>query len=484
MQLTVGGLIWNEDRKAADQNVIVACMPVVDGGPFFPVETVTGVCDGSFGTVTSWQQFARQLAPIPRTPFLAETDHTSFYGMLEWQINDYWKLSVETRFVDEDFYVDRANQSACTNLGFAVRLFNGAILAAPFRLYSEDALPPGFLDNVCGIIGDPRIFNIQGEQDSSFSTPKVTLEWTPNDTTLLYLSIGEGEKPGGISVVSAGGSAVTIDDLRFLPEKMTAYEFGFKKDFRFDSGSTMLFNGAVFLQDYTDKQVSTQVLVDDVLQPRVLNASSAEVLGIELDATFAPANIDGLTLTASYTYLDATYNQFFSDSTSLLRAALSGHCPIVYKGGEGPNPGDVSDPANGEPTCRLDLSGNRLERSPEHSFVATMNLQRPFGDRGYDWFFQANAQYRGDRFTEEDNFQTFDSYWNVDLRFGLEGETWDALLFIDNAFDDDTVKTGGPGPDFGEQITELGFTAGLGVPHWFATLPDPRIIGIRANYRF
>jgi outer membrane receptor protein involved in Fe transport len=403
--------------------------------------------------------------------------------MLEYQINDFWKLSFETRFVDEDFYVDRANQSACTRLGFAVRFPNGFIFQNPFRLYDENSVPG--LDNLCPIVGTPNThFNIQGDESSSFSTPKATLEWTPNDTTLVYFSIGAGQKPGGISVVSAGGSAIEIEDLRFLPEKMTAYEIGLKKDFRFDSGSTLLLNGALFFQDYTDKQVSTQVLVDDVLQPRVLNASSAEVLGLELDATFAPASIDGLTLTASYTYLDATYNRFFSDTTSLLRAGLVGHCPIVYKGGEGPNPDDLSDPANGEATCRLDLSGNRLERSPEHSFVAMMNLQRPYGDQGREWFVQANAQYRGDRFTEEDNFQQFDSYWNLDLRFGVEAENWDALLYIDNALDDDTVKTGGPGPDFGEQITELGFTAGLGVTHWFATLPTPRIIGVRANYRF
>ena len=40
------------------------------------------------------------------------------------------------------------------------------------------------------------------------------------------------------------------------------------------------------------------------------------------------------------------------------------------------------------------------------------------------------------------------------------------------------------GPDFGQQVTQLGFTAGFGTTHYFATLPDPRVFGIRASYRF
>ena len=51
-------------------------------------------------------------------------------------------------------------------------------------------------------------------------------------------------------------------------------------------------------------------------------------------------------------------------------------------------------------------------------------------------------------------------------------------------FDDDTVKSGGSQPEFGEQTQLLGFTAGLGVNGWHGTLPPPRVIGVRANFRF
>ena len=57
-------------------------------------------------------------------------------------------------------------------------------------------------------------------------------------------------------------------------------------------------------------------------------------------------------------------------------------------------------------------------------------------------------------------------------------------MFVDNVFADDTIKTGGSGPDFGPQVRELGFLAGFGVGHYFATAPDPRVIGVRASYQF
>ncbi|MGI9329624.1 MAG: hypothetical protein ACR2QB_02825, partial [Gammaproteobacteria bacterium] len=95
-----------------------------------------------------------------------------------------------------------------------------------------------------------------------------------------------------------------------------------------------------------------------------------------------------------------------------------------------------------------------------------------------------NATWQDERFASEDNFVKFDSYWLVDTRLGLTSEQWEIIGYVDNVFDDDTVLTGGSGPDFGQQVTETGFTAGFGVSQWFANLPEPRTVGVRASYRF
>ena len=66
---------------------------------------------------------------------------------------------------------------------------------------------------------------------------------------------------------------------------------------------------------------------------------------------------------------------------------------------------------------------------------------------------------------------------------GISSENWDVLLYVDNVFDDDTVKSA---IDVGSQVN----TARMGVfppgptDGVVVSMPDPRIIGLRAGYRF
>ena len=134
--------------------------------------------------------------------------------------------------------------------------------------------------------------------------------------------------------------------------------------------------------------------------------------------------------------------------------------------------------------CRMDLSGNNLERTPDNSFVGIVSVQRPFMDNAFDWFFEVNTTYQDERFVDADNFVKWDDFWLVDLRLGLASEKWNIMLYVENALDDNTLKSGGSGPDFGRQVQELGFTAGLGVQNFFGPLPDPRVLGARLTMRF
>jgi outer membrane receptor protein involved in Fe transport len=308
------------------------------------------------------------------------------------------------------------------------------------------------------------------------------VQWQATDDALLYFSWAKAQKPGGINQLEAGASATVIENERFDPEKMTAWELGTKTSWA--AAGYLQVNGSAFFQDYSDKQVTTQILINDALAPRVTNASSAEVWGLELDLVWQPEVIDGLTLGASYTWLDATYQEFLDDTTVLPRAAASGCSQIVYKGGQGPDKDDLTDPANGAPTCRIDQGGKQLERTPEHSFVGTVNYERPSPIDDTDWFIGLNAAYQDKRYIDVDNFTYFDEFWLLNLQLGLIGEKWEVVGYVDNLLDDDTVKTGGSGPDFGEQVSELGFVAGLGVLFNFAPLPDPRVIGVRLTRRF
>jgi len=174
-----------------------------------------------------------------------------------------------------------------------------------------------------------------------------------------------------------------------------------------------------------------------------------------------------------------------------VRSSRAGECPVVWKddqdqtiatGTLNPNP-DPDDPIYA-PKCALDLSGNQLERTPEHAFVGRFNLTRPLGSQGLEWFTEFDAIYQSERTVDQDDFSRFDEFWQVDARLGLVTDSMSLTFFVDNVFDDDTIRGGGSGPDFGERISDMGFSAGLVRSHFFGPLAQPRTFGARLRFNF
>jgi iron complex outermembrane receptor protein len=510
VQATLGLLYWSENRKLRDQNYIIACAPVAKTARNDPALSGTAnakygvprsgdverqICNGQNGTVSSWQDYAR-LLPLSGfnsetgvddpyfnpTTWSADTESWSAYLMLEWNLSETWKLSFETRYVSEDFDLFRPAKSSCTSIGFSP----GGNLS-PLNNEDNLAADPSRNDVVCeaeAVLNDniftlPPEFNgpdwryIEGSQSSEFSTPKVTLEWFPTEDMLVYFYWAQAQKPGGINQLAAGGTATTVEENLFDSERLEAWELGTKSAWRV--GGFLQTNAALFFQDYTDKQVTTQIVVAGSTQPRVLNAGGAEVWGAELEVTWQPWFAEGLTLFAAYTYLDAEYTEFDIDSASVLRAAQLGRCEIVIV---------LEGTPNEFKTCRYDLAGNSLERTPENALVLQANYTRQFGSSDFDWFVGTNANWEDKRYVDENEFASFDDYWLVDARLGLTGEQWQVIAYVDNVFDEDAIITGGTGPDFGQQVTETGFLAGFGTTNFFGILPEPRTVGIRASYQF
>jgi outer membrane receptor protein involved in Fe transport len=565
-QVTVGGLFWDELRETIDQNFITACLDTGRVGNNI-VTNITGLCDGNDGgagpSLNSWQAYRRQLEPYSGSPWRADTEHLSAYMMVEWDMTENWSLTLEDRYVDEDFELSKPNFSSCTSLAFGigggalanvgnwldesqVAGFDARCTADQFDLstgpvwYSQldpaiqalytppkndtDLLMPGMpliaapgdpLFNAdCQPLGvDPACSpygNIIGSENSTFHVPKVTLEWMPTDTVMLYGFWAKAQKPGGINQLGSGGSTTTIDEERFEPEVMDTYEIGWKTDWQ--AGGSLQFNGALFFQDYTDKQVITQILKPDgqggfSLNPRIANASAAEVWGLELESTWQPEFLEGLVLSGAYTYLDTQYKDFIDETSTFNRAADLGVCPVVWKDENNQTVATgVSDPnldpalfpvadrtynlTTGDlntifaPKCALDLSGNQLERAAQHAFVGNFSLTRPLPSTDFEWLTQVNAIYQGKRFQNADNYVQYEPYWLFDFRLGLSSDNVEMLFYVDNVFDDDTIKTGGWGPDVGPGIQGRGFPAGLIQLHYFGALPDPRQVGVRMAYRF
>lgn len=554
-QFALGGFFWEEERATTDRNYIIACLnhsvnklaqpgtpDSFPTGPDGRFPAASGLCDGTPDTVdslarptiTAWQQMALALPPclfdsngdpIPDptgkagcqqgqragAPWRADTEHWSIYGSFDFELAENWTVTLEDRYINETFDLLRPNFSSCSNIALPItQLFSIGLPqeSNPVTTAAEDVvcrsegflnpnLPSGF-----DVAGGLNWTLIEGSESSSFHTPKVTVRWLPTDDAMLYFSWAVGQKPGGINQLAAGGTPTTIENERFDSERQEAWEIGWKT--AWEAAGFLQVNGAFFFNDYTDKQIGTQVVREQggqlSLQPVVVNAAAAEVWGAEVEFLWQPKWVEGLNITLAYTFLNAEFVDFKDDTRSLLRSAEVGNCEVVWKDSNDnlvdPNslfalPSDDTDnlPA-GTPTldaqqfCRLDLSGNKLERSPENAFVFNLNYTAQFGSTGTDWFAETNVTYEDERFVSADNSVKFDDYYLVDMRLGLTGEQWEFLIYVDNVFDDDTIRTGGGGPDFATQVEELGFTAGLGVGNFFGVLPDPRVAGVRMTFMF
>ena len=432
IQLTVGGLYWTEDREQFDAGVIAVCF-------------ISPACTAPppFVDPNNWQEIVMSLTNTTRGPTQAESDHWSIYALIEWDISDTLRLAAEARYVDEEFTAGRDLGSSCT-------ILYPILTGCSFRPVERRTVT------------------------STFTTPKVTLTWLPTDDVMVYFSAANGQKPAGISLLPTGGFAPPpFESLFFEPEEMWAYEIGSKTSWSGDYGS-LIFNNAIFFQDYTDKQTGTQTISSDgFLVPLVTNASSAQVLGVELEFNwFTP--IDGLSFNLGYTFLDTEYDDFVDVTTSSTRIALAGSCQIV----------GVFIPATGitQNHCSVDLTGNNLEKAPENSLVLGFNYTGQLAGNK-SWFLDGNFQYQDERFLDNDNFTVIDSFSQLDLRVGLMSDGWEVLVYVDNVLDDDTIRNAGSGPDFGANVVDGGFGS-LGVSQFFGLLPQPRTVGVRATYRF
>ena len=320
-------------------------------------------------------------------------------------------------------------------------------------------------------------FTESATTNDSFFTPKVTLEWTPTDSQMWYFSWAEGKKPGGLTTISAG-TFFSVQGREFEQETLTNWEIGGKTGWLDNS---LVVNGAVFFQDYEDKQVGVTQF-----NPRtqsdfgaIENAGEAEVWGVELSVQWQPG--DRWLLGVGYTWLDAEYTEFESitgSANEVARAQMAGNggCLEIIPSAT-PNTDDVRD------RCRVDRAGNKVEDIPEHAFVGNVKYTAPLGGTGLEWLTELSAIFTDERWVEENNVQLLDSYWVFDFRLGLVSDSWDVLFYVDNLTDDDTVKSA---VDVGSQTNTHrqghwppGPTDGLVV-----SMPDPRIYGVRATFRF
>jgi iron complex outermembrane receptor protein len=271
---------------------------------------------------------------------------------------------------------------------------------------------------------------------SSF-TPRVVLGYHPASGSMLYASYSKGFKSGLFNASSLSPTAIN-------PEKIDAYEIGFKSQVN----RVLFVNAAAYWYDTSDLQVMTQ---NPLTNLQVLsNAAASRNRGFELSATLQP--VDGLSINAGLSYLDAKYRNFLRAQDFLPRTTAPGAVPG----------------SAGNSAVFFDATGNRVVRAPKW----TMNLGASY---------KIDMAGGGSIVPSFNLFTTSKFYWdtvnrleqkaytlaNAQLKWNLPGENFYVAGWVNNIGDTTYLTSFSPTTQTDRAIVGEPRTYGLKVGYTF-----------------
>ena len=298
-----------------------------------------------------------------------ENESFSIFGNLDWRITDRLKVSAGARFIDET--KDGANAFAF-----------------------------GAKPDQAGAV--PLVNPISNSNSFDDVITRFAVDWQATDDNLLYASVSEGFRSGGISIRATlseqaegqpnclpdDGDAIPFEVLcpennfsTYDPETVTAFELGSKNIF---GDGQFKFNAAYFLTQVDDFQVN-DVVVTGTYGPGTTtytnNFPEVEIEGFEFEAIWAPDALDGFTLTALLGLQDA----------EVVDGRVDGRRVGIGPGATPGTPGSISDRTGVDllrvadynyairAAHRLDLGPGELSLSGGYNYIDDHGLANGFG---------------------------------------------------------------------------------------------------------
>ena len=147
-----------------------------------------------------------------------------------------------------------------------------------------------------------------GSESFSHFSPRIGAEYQYSRDLMLYGSYTNGFKSGGFDM-RANQSINPDADEPYQEETVDTFELGMKSEW-FDQ--RLRLNAAVFMSSYDDMQVTVQRSVETspgvvTVASQVLNAASADINGVELEAQFAVSRNFDISMIVGY--VDASFNK-------------------------------------------------------------------------------------------------------------------------------------------------------------------------------
>ncbi|HEX6323710.1 MAG TPA: TonB-dependent receptor [Vicinamibacterales bacterium] len=290
-------------------------------------------------------------------------------------------------------------------------------LGARFDRETKDAnlatlFDPGIVQTLPPLVTEETFSNV---------SPQFALAWHARPQTMLYVSGGGGYKAGGFNPLSLPGSEA------YAEEKTRHVEGGVKSTW---AGGRVTANAAAFFIDWNDMQLNVPI-------PGgggaffIANVGAATSRGVEFEIGLRPR-----------------YGVDLFGTLGLTRARFD----------------------DGSTSMGVAIDGNAVPGTPEYTASAGAQFTRQI-IRSWAWFVRGEAALYGRFEYDEANTAGQDAYSLVDLRGGVTGRRYSAVVWVKNAFDTFYVP--------------VAFAYGQLAPSGFVGEPGrPRTFGVTLGVRF
>ena len=257
---------------------------------------------------------------------------------------------------------------------------------------------------------------------SSKNSPEATLTYRPTDDLTAFVSYKTGFKSGSFNTAVFYGPTTPTS---FGDEEVKGEELGLKAlllDRR------MALNIALYNYDYSGLQVGADTITPTGgIAIETLNAASANTRGVDLDLTYAPLDLEGLTLKGEVNYNAAHYISF-PNAPCANNQTISQGCNQILNGA-------------GAFTAQ-NLSGRPLAHAPKWTLDAGFDYVTPV-QQDMTLRFGGDANYVTQYFANTLDLLPFDQggYFKANANIALEGpdKAWEFALIVNNITDKHTT---------------------------------------------
>jgi iron complex outermembrane receptor protein len=246
----------------------------------------------------------------------------------------------------------------------------------------------------------------------TFTDPRFTLDYDLAEDWKLYASAARGTLAGGFTQFY---SLNVPEESSYDPERNWTYEIG-AKGLLFDGRAQLDFSA--FYVDWSDPQILSRSEDPAFTNSVIRNLSGITNSGLEV--SLSARVTEGLSVFLGYAYANPEFDSGTIDN------GLRNIC--------------IDDVPGIEPTCTLDVSGNQLPQSSQHTATVSADYRGSLSAT-LDWFARLDVGYRSSQYTNTANVAETGDRTLSNLRLGLGSTNWDLTFFVDNLFDEDTPQS-------------------------------------------